>query len=478
MADVDRPTRTSLNCGGDPGRTRSRHRRRGWTGASALIATTLAAGMVAFAPISPSSAAARPSVAIEMLPTQRVAAGGTAQYPFVVSSTGRVGSLSFETAGLPAGATADVQPLGNRGYELDVHVAQNAPAAKATIILRVRSRAKLRSVAVYLEISPAAVAPGPPQTSPPPTNTSTTQPVSQVLSFGLRADNPEIVVGAGRTAAFGISVDRSGGYGGDVTFSASGLPAATTANFAPNPTRAGTVLYVTPSAATPDGRYQIAVLATAADARVQARTTTMVVNVQNRPDFALDVPATITMAPGTSSNTLIGYRPLTVASATTSLSIAGLPTGSSAQFVPNPTFGPTTLLLSVPSSAVVGTYPLVVTASNGIVTHLYPVTLSVVGVGGTGGYGLTAAPAVLTIARGTSGSFTVTITPTVGFSGAITFTVAGLPALPSISASGTSINVILTVAVPVGTVPGTYPLTVTGTSGTLSASVVVTLTIT
>ena len=441
--------------------------------------------MVAFAPISPSSAAARPSVAIEMLPTQRVAAGATAQYPFMLSSTGRVGSLSFETAGLPAGATADVQSLGNRRYELDVHVAQNAPAAKATIILRVRSLAKLRSVAVYLEISAAAVAPptnppptNPPPANPPPANTSTTQPGSPVASFGLRADNPEIVVGAGRTAAFGISVDRSGGYGGDVSFSASGLPAGATANFAPNPTRAGTVLYVTPSAATADGRYQIAVLATAADARVQARTTTMVVNVQNQPDFALDVPATITMAPGTSSSTLIGYRPVTVASATVSLSIVGLPAGSSAQFVPNPTFGPTTLVLGVPSSAVVGTYPLVVTASNGYVTHSYPVTLTVVGVGGTGGYGLTAAPAVLTIARGTSGSFTVTITPTVGFSGAITFTVAGLPALPSISASGTSTNVILTVAVPVGTVPGTYPLTVTGTSGTLSASVVVTLTIT
>ena len=190
MADIDRPIRTSVKCGGDRGLARPR--RRGWTGRSALIATTLAVGMVAFAPISPSGAAARPSVAIEMLPTQRVAAGATAQYPFVLSSTGRVGALSFETAGLPAGATADVQSLGNRRYELDVHVAQNAPAAKATIILRVRSLAKLRSVAVYLEISAAAVAPSAnPPANPPPANTSTTQPVSP--------DRPQLIAASPAT---------------------------------------------------------------------------------------------------------------------------------------------------------------------------------------------------------------------------------------------------------------------------------------
>ena len=290
MADLERSSSRSATNGVDRPRTRRIRRCSGWAPLAAIAVTTIAVGAVVS--VAPISAAARPSVAIAMLPTQRVVAGATAQYPFVLSSTGRVGSVSFETAGLPAGATADVQSLGGRRYELDVHVAPNAPAANATITLRVRSLARLRSVAVYLQITAgAATPPGPPVTNPPPANTTTTRPTSPVSSFTLRADNPEIVVGAGRTAAFGVSVDRSGGYGGDVTFSATGLPAGASANFAPNPTRAGTVLYVTPTAGTADGRYQIAIVATAADGRVQAHAATMVMNVQNKPDFALDVPA-------------------------------------------------------------------------------------------------------------------------------------------------------------------------------------------
>lgn len=71
------------------------------------------------------------------------------------------------------------------------------------------------------------------------------------------------------------------------------------------------------------------------------------------------------------------------------------------------------------------------------------------------------------------------VTPSGGFTGTVTFSVSGLPTgasgsfnPTSVSGSGTS---TLTVTTSTTTPPGSYPLTITGTSGTLVHSTSVTL---
>src|SRR6266446_3579459 len=94
-------------------------------------------------------------------------------------------------------------------------------------------------------------------------------------------------------------------------------------------------------------------------------------------------------------------------------------------------------------------------------------------------YSLSASPASQTVAPGASTSYTVTVTPSGGFSGTVTFSVSGLPAgagasfnPPSVNTSGSStMNVTTSASTPVGS----YPLTITGTSGTLSHTTSVTL---
>jgi PKD repeat protein len=94
-------------------------------------------------------------------------------------------------------------------------------------------------------------------------------------------------------------------------------------------------------------------------------------------------------------------------------------------------------------------------------------------------FALTATPASRTILPGASTSYTATVTPVTGFTGTVAFSVTGLPSgatatftPTSVTTSGTTtLNVATTTATP----PGSYPLTIRGTSGPRVRTVNVTL---
>jgi hypothetical protein len=94
-------------------------------------------------------------------------------------------------------------------------------------------------------------------------------------------------------------------------------------------------------------------------------------------------------------------------------------------------------------------------------------------------FSLSATPASRTIVQGAATSYTATVTGSSGFSGTVSLSVSGLPAgatasfsPASISSSGSS---SLSVSTSTSTPPGSYPLTVTATSGTLVHTASVTL---
>lgn len=96
-------------------------------------------------------------------------------------------------------------------------------------------------------------------------------------------------------------------------------------------------------------------------------------------------------------------------------------------------------------------------------------------------YSLSASPSSKTVSRGKSASFTISVTPTGGFTGNVQLSVSGVP---SQSTSGFSVNPVaagststLTISTSRKTPKGRYTLTITGTSGSLTASTTVTLTV-
>src|SRR5262249_23177975 len=134
--------------------------------------------------------------------------------------------------------------------------------------------------------------------------------------------------------------------------------------------------------------------------------------------------------------------------------------------------------ISTLSSTLAGTYQLTITATSGTLTHTTNVTLVVTT---TSDFSIVVSPSSQTLSRGSSTSYTVTIGSISGFSGTVSLGDSGLPSKAngtfrpsSIVGSGTStLKITANKVAP----RGTYTLTITGSSGSLSHSANVTLTI-
>ncbi len=108
---------------------------------------------------------------------------------------------------------------------------------------------------------------------------------------------------------------------------------------------------------------------------------------------------------------------------------------------------------------------------------------SLAGVSSTPSFYLTVTPSAQQVLTGSGGSatYTVTVNPTGGFAGTVSFAVAGLPSgvtasfnPPTVAGSGST---VVTVNPPLGTTTGAYTLTVSGNNGIISQSVDISLTI-
>jgi hypothetical protein len=121
----------------------------------------------------------------------------------------------------------------------------------------------------------------------------------------------------------------------------------------------------------------------------------------------------------------------------------------------------------------VGGYTLTITGVSGSLTHTTTVTLVVV----APDFVLSASPASQTVTQGGGTNYSVTISPTGGFSGQINLSVSGLPtgANGSFTPNPATTSATLSVTTGTSTPAGTFTLTITGISGSLAHTTTVTL---
>jgi len=256
-----------------------------------------------------------------------------------------------------------------------------------------------------------------------------------------------------------ISYAAASGFSGG-TFSVSGLPAGVSAAFTQT-YATSTLLVVFAPASTVAGTYPLSVTAKAG-----ASTATTTVTLVIKSAYTLSpASSTLTLTPNQGGTDTISYAAASGFSGA-AFSVTGLPKGVSAAFTQ--TYATSTLLVVfAPSTTAGGTYPLTVTATVGGTTASTTVTLVI-----NPAFTLNMSAPSLTLARNTGGTDVVNIVPLGGFSGSVSFSVAGLPSPASYAfVSGTT----LVIFVPSSTAAGTYNLTVTGNSGTLTASTALTL---
>jgi hypothetical protein len=94
-------------------------------------------------------------------------------------------------------------------------------------------------------------------------------------------------------------------------------------------------------------------------------------------------------------------------------------------------------------------------------------------------YTLSASPTSVTVTQGSSGSSTITVNPTGGFTGSVTLSASGLPAgvTASFGTNPTTSTSVLTLTASSTATTGTATVTITGTSGALTHTTTVSLTV-
>jgi PKD repeat protein len=215
----------------------------------------------------------------------------------------------------------------------------------------------------------------------------------------------------------------------------------------------------------PPGYYMLFVLDTAGVPSV-ARFVRIAASVSNQaPTATINSPATnVTVNPGgtvqfsgtgtDSDGTITGYSWTFPGGAPASASVAT----------------PGNVVYSTPGSY---TASLSVTDNGGLVSAPATRTITVAD------FTLSATPSSRTILPGASTTYTATATAGTGFTGTAAFSVTGLPAGATASFSPTSVTPsgtsTLTVATTAVTPPGSYPLTIRGTSGPRTHTASVTL---
>lgn len=213
-------------------------------------------------------------------------------------------------------------------------------------------------------------------------------------NFSLSASPSSLAINRGASGTSTITITRTGGFAGAVTFTAAGLPSGVTASFSPattTTTGASSVLTFTASTTAVTGAATITI--TGASGTVShSATISLTVNAPATPNFTIAAsPAAVSINRGATSGSTITITPSGGFTGSVALSVSGLPAGVTAAFSPASTTGTSALTFTASSTATLGAATVTITGTSGTITHTTSISLTVnAPVTGTGGVTTTA----------------------------------------------------------------------------------------
>ena len=371
--------------------------------------------------------------------------GGSATSTVTVNPQyGFNGNVNLAVSGLPSGVSASFSPTSTTGTStLTLTASNTASVGISTLTITGTSRNLTETTTLSLSIH------GP--------------------SFTLSSPG-KLNLGQGTSSPASIQVTPEYGFKGNVNLAVSGLPQGVTASFSPNPTTNTSTLTLTASSTASVGTSTLTITGTSGSLTA---TTTLTLGVY-APAFTLSIPGSVDIGQGMSGTAYVFVNPLYGFTGNVTLAVSGLPSGVTALWNPNPTAGTSMLTLTASRSAAPGTKTLTITGTSGNLTATTTVTLGVYAPAFTL-YG----PGSLNLGQGTSGTAFVYVNPQYGFTGNVNFSVSGLPSgvTASFSPNPATGFSTLTLAANSSVPLGTKTLTITGTSGNLTATTTLILTV-
>ncbi len=296
-------------------------------------------------------------------------------------------------------------------------------------------------------------------------------------NFSLAANPASLTITQGTSGTSAIAIVPQGGFNGNVTLAASGLPGGVTAKFSPNPATSASTLTLTASGTATPGTVTVTITGTSGNLSSSATISLTVVPAnQNFTLTAAPSAVSVTQGIGSAAST-INITPVNGFSGLVTLTVSGLPKGVSVSLSANPANSSSVLTFTAASTAKTGTVAVTITGVSGSLSNSTTITLTV---NPLGNFSLAATPKTLMIARGSSGTSTITVIPKDTFDQSVALIASGLPkgVTASFSPNPSSSASTLTLTVSGSATIKKSPITITGIYGTLSHQAFVTLTVT
>ncbi|HLK07310.1 MAG TPA: hypothetical protein VKV30_05205 [Candidatus Angelobacter sp.] len=201
--------------------------------------------------------------------------------------------------------------------------------------------------------------------------------------------------------------------------------------------------------------------------------------VVSGPNYTLSAsPSSLTVTQGSSGSSTITVTPSGGFTGSVTLSTSALPSGVTASFGTNPTTGSSVVTFTASSTATTGTTSVTITGTSGTLSHTTSISLTI-NATATPNFSLSASPSSLSVTQGSSGSSTITVSPSGGFTGSVTLSNSALPSgvTAAFGTNPTTGSSVLTFTASSTATTGTSTITITGVSGTLSHTTTISLTI-
>jgi subtilase family serine protease len=288
---------------------------------------------------------------------------GTSYTATVTPSGGFTASVNLSASGLPSGANASFSPNpitgGSGSSTMSVTTSSTTPAGTYTLTITGTSGSLTHTTTVTLVVNSSA--------SP---------------NFSISASPSSQTVTPGNGTSYTATVTASGGFTGNVTLTASGLPSGANASFSPNPITGGSgssTMTVTTSSTTPAGTYALTITGTSGSL-AHSTTVTLVVSSGGSPSFSISAsPASRTVTRGNSTTYTVTATATNGFNGQVTFRVRGLPSNATATFNPSSVTGQGTsaLTISTNSSTSTGTFSLRIRGTSGGVTHSVNVQLIV-----------------------------------------------------------------------------------------------------
>jgi hypothetical protein len=283
-------------------------------------------------------------------PSQTVVAGNGTSYAVSVTPAGGFsGQVTLSLDGLPSGANGTFTPNPATGSStLAVTTATTTPTGTYPLTIRGVSGTLSHSAPATLVVNAAP-------------------------DFSLSATPTSASVGGSVTSTtYSVRITPINGFNSPVMLSASGPLIGALGTFSPNPATASSTLTVSIMSNTPAGTYTLTLTGTSGSLS-HSTTVTLVVNA----DFSISAsPTSRTIRHGRSTTYTITITALNGFTGSVNLAVAGLPSGSSGGFSPNPAATSSVLTVNT-GGGTTGSFTLTITGTGGGKTHTVTVTLVV-----------------------------------------------------------------------------------------------------